>query len=73
MSFTEAIQQLIENSPSARTDGGVCTSWILVTEWVDPDGSVWLEENRTRDLPAWRRQGILSYVLNETEDGQIDD
>jgi hypothetical protein len=45
----------------------------LVTEWVDPDGSVWLEENRTRDLPAWRRQGILSYVLNETEDGQIDD
>jgi len=73
MSLSDSIQQLIENSPSARTDGGVCTSWILVTEWVDPDGSVWLEENRTRDLPAWRRQGILSYVLNEPDDGLSDD
>jgi hypothetical protein len=67
MSLSESIQQLIETSPSARTDGGVCTSWILVTEWVDSDGSVWLEENRTADLPAWRRLGILNYISTEPE------
>jgi hypothetical protein len=68
MSLTEQIQQVIDESPSARTEGGICTSWILITEWVDSDGSVWLEENRTVDLPAWRRLGILNYVVMESAD-----
>lgn len=65
MSMNERIQQVIDTSPSARTDGGICTSWILLTEWVDSDGSVWLEENRTADMPSWRRLGILNYVSTE--------
>jgi hypothetical protein len=68
MSMSKKIQQVIETSPSARTDGGICTAWILVTEWVDADGSTWLEENRTAELPAWRRLGILNYVLSEQEE-----
>jgi hypothetical protein len=68
MSLSDQIQQIIDESPSARTEGGVCTSWILLTEWVDSDGSVWLEENRTYGMPAWRRLGILNYVVVESED-----
>jgi hypothetical protein len=63
MGMTDKIQQVLETSPSARVEGGVCVSWILVSEWVDAEGNIWLEENRTADMPEWRRMGILNYVL----------
>jgi len=63
MGMTDKIQQILETSSSARIEGGVCVSWILVSEWVDAEGNIWLEENRTADMPEWRRMGILNYVL----------
>ena len=63
MSIARKIQQVLETSPSARNEGGVCVSWILVSEWVDAEGTIWLEENRTTDMPEWRRLGILSYAM----------
>jgi hypothetical protein len=65
--LSEQVDQLIKSSGAARTETAVCTTWILVTEWVDDHGDVWLEENRTTDLPAWRRNGILNYILSEFE------
>jgi hypothetical protein len=64
MAMSDKIQQVLETSPSARNEGGVCVSWVLVSEWVDAEGNIWLEENRTADMPEWRRLGILSYVMN---------
>jgi hypothetical protein len=67
-SFTERIDQLIKGSKRENEEtSAVCTTWILLTEWVNGDGDVWLEEHRTIDLPAWRRAGILNYVLTEPE------
>jgi hypothetical protein len=63
MSISRKIQQVLETSASARTEGGVCVSWILISEWVDAEGTIWLEENRTTDMPEWRRLGILSYAM----------
>lgn len=68
MSLSDQIQQLLESSASVRTETGICTSWILLTEWVGSDGAVWLEETRTTDLPAWRRLGILNYVTTEVDE-----
>lgn len=65
--LSEQVDQLIRSSGASRTETAVCTTWILVTEWVDDHGSVWLEENRTVDLPAWRRNGILNYILTEED------
>jgi hypothetical protein len=66
-SFTERIDQVVKSNKRDNEETAVCTSWILLTEWVNGDGDVWLEEHRTADLPAWRRGGILNYVLTEPE------
>jgi len=71
--LSEQVDQIIRASGASRTEAAVCTTWILVTEWVDDQGSVWLEENRTVDLPAWRRNGILNYVLTEYEPEYLED
>jgi len=66
--LSEQVDQLIKTNGAARSETAVCTTWILLTEWVGGDGSVWLEEHRTSDLPAWRRTGILSHVLSTEDD-----
>lgn len=66
--FAKQIDQLIQDQGAVLAKVSVCSSWILVTEWVDGEGNTWLEEHRTSDLPAWRRQGILSYVLETPTD-----
>ena len=71
--FAEQINQVINDAGAVVEKASVCSAWILVTEWVDGEGNVWLEEHRTNDLPAWRRLGILSYVLDTPavdEDGE---
>jgi hypothetical protein len=68
------IQQLIDHTGSAVEPVAVCSTWIAVVEWVDGEGNVWLEEYRPRDLPPWRRQGILYHILDNPDDlGDIDD
>lgn len=58
------IEQLIKDQGTVLDKPSVCTAWILVTEWVDSEGNTWLEEHRTAEIPVWRRQGILAYVLD---------
>ena len=75
-SFANRIDNLIKTEGATWEKTSVCTSWVLVTEWVDGDGNVWLEEHRTSDMPAWRRQGILYYILDtptESEEEDYDD
>lgn len=63
--FPDKVDKLIKSEGAAWEKASVCTSWILVTEWVDSEGVVWLEEHRTSDMPIWRRLGILSHILSE--------
>ena len=62
--FSAEVNALI-NEMGSTFENSVCTSWILVTEWVDADGNCWLQENRTSEMPPWKRQGILWHILEE--------
>lgn len=62
--FSARLDALIKAEGATWEKTSVCTSWLLITEWVDGDGVVWLEEHRTADMPAWRRQGILYYIMD---------
>lgn len=66
--LTEQVDQLIKASGATRSETAVPTCWILVTEWVGDDGSVWLEEYRTVELPPWRREGILNYIVTQPQE-----
>jgi len=63
--FPEQVNRLINEHGATVEGASVCSSWILIAEWVDGDGHTWLEEHRTYEMPPWKRQGILTYVLNE--------
>jgi hypothetical protein len=67
MDLAEQVGLLISDVGSALEKNSVCSAWILVTEWVDGQGDVWVEEHRITDLPQWRRQGLLYYLLNSVE------
>lgn len=75
-SFPTQVDNLIKEAGATWEGTSVCTSWLLITEWVDSEGRVWLEEHRTTEMPAWKRLGILSYVLDtpvEPEEEDYDD
>lgn len=43
-------------------DGAMCTSWVLVSEWIDSDGNFWFSTHSEPDLPIWRMNGMLSHA-----------
>jgi hypothetical protein len=59
-------------------DGALCTSWILVSEWMDSHGNFWFSTHTEPDMPIWRTNGMLSHaqssVVREhfTESGSDD-
>ena len=61
----DEIHKLISDVGAVWRKDSICTSWILLTEWVDADGNKWIEESRTESLTEWQRQGILGYVLEQ--------
>jgi len=46
-------------------DNSVVTNWVLITENVASDGFTWIQEVQSAQLPAWRRLGMLYYVIQE--------
>jgi hypothetical protein len=46
-------------------EGALCTSWVVVTEWVDLDGHYWTYVARDDNGPPWRHAGLLAHVLDE--------
>jgi len=62
-SLSTQVDEVIHSVGSATSEVAVCTSWILLTEWTDGNGGMWLEEYRTTGIAPWKREGILNYVL----------
>jgi hypothetical protein len=56
----------------AATDGAIVTGWVIVVEWMDPDGGKWLSRfnGDGADLPlvAWQMEGMLHNALHESWD-----
>jgi len=64
-SLFQQIEQLLHDYGADKNYVAVCTNIILVTEWTDGAGVHWIEEHRSAEIPIWRREGILNYVLQE--------
>jgi hypothetical protein len=61
--ITDALQ---EHAGSAEIpEGSLLTGWVVVTEWMAPDGDRWLEGLESPDTTGWTRQGMLHTALSE--------
>ena len=43
-------------------EGAMCTTWILVSEWIDTDGNFWFSTHTEPDQPVWRQTGLLDHA-----------
>lgn len=46
-------------------DGAVLTGWVLVTEWMEPDGARSLGRAYSYSLPEWSAKGMLLTMLTD--------
>jgi hypothetical protein len=44
--------------------GAMCTSWVLVSEWIDSEGNFWFSTHTEPDLAIWRRNGMLQHAID---------
>lgn len=61
---TESINGLEAQFP----DGAYCTGWVLVSEWLLPDGTKRLAATKTAGLTQWGATGMLHHTLYSGEE-----
>ena len=74
----EAVNKAVQDlSTLLAPNGALCTTWILITEWVDTDGNFWFSSHAEPDQPVWRQSGMLdhakSYMIQKHYEGVIND
>jgi hypothetical protein len=52
--------------------GAILTSWIIIAEYANPDGTLELCRTNSQGLPTWRRTGMLQTILNDDQNHQGD-
>lgn len=71
-----AIIELINLTLKNHIDdnGAMCTSFVLITEWVDSKGEFYSFTVKDNESPPWRHEGLINYALAneiyETEEGE---
>lgn len=45
-------------------EGAMCTTWLLVSEWIDSEGNFWFSTHSEPDLPIWRKNGLLQHSID---------
>lgn len=45
-------------------EGAMCTTWLLVSEWIDSEGNFWFSTHSEPDLPIWRKNGMLQHAID---------
>jgi hypothetical protein len=59
----KAVNDAVQNlSTLLAPDGALCTTWILVSEWVDIDGNFWFSTHSEPEQPVWRQTGMLDHA-----------
>lgn len=66
----EAINEAVEAAVGSVAEKfGVsdvmCNSWVLVSEWSDIDGALWLVTRSSTGLVSWRVRGMLGEALHD--------
>lgn len=61
----EAILELINLTIKKHIDdkGAMCTSFIVITEWMDSKGEYYSFTVTDRESPSWRHEGLINYAL----------
>lgn len=65
----DALQQCAD---TADTADGVLTAWVVVAEWMTPDGERWLTRLDSDAITAWQRDGMLDHGLRGDWDPEDD-
>lgn len=45
-------------------EGAMCTTWLLVSEWIDSEGNFWFSTHSEPELPIWRKNGMLQHAID---------
>jgi len=45
-------------------DGAICTSFVLVSEWMSSKGGYYSFTITDNDSPPWRHEGLLNYAIS---------
>ena len=59
----DAVHEALQANPAPGNEGRVLTGWIIVSEWMDPDGERWLGRMHSATTPAWTAKGFLHEGL----------
>lgn len=69
----DVITTAIQATGNAIADGALLTGYILVAEWVDPDGQRWLSRGASTGTTSWQRAGWLHEALHNWPDNSTRD
>lgn len=65
---------LQELGPPGDDVGSLLTGWVMLTSWVDPNGTPWLARGYAAEVPFWAAKGMLHQGLyGEWPDPDDDD
>lgn len=56
-----ALQNVVHES--AGNDGAICTTFILISEWMGSDGKYYSLVVTDEQSPPWRHEGLINYAL----------
>jgi hypothetical protein len=67
-SFDELISSAARDSVWGEGLQNDCllTGWVLVAEWIAPDGSRQLSRGWSAATTEWQRRGMLDYAMDES-------
>lgn len=69
MDNDERLQRL-HNSIQAYTEqeegveGAYLRHWIIIADWVAPDGSKWLSHDESDDVTPWELRGMVDEAMD---------
>lgn len=61
MSLHDEIMASRDDSDEDQADS-LCVRYVLVAEWVRPDGAQYLTTHFTPGTPGWQQLGLLEYA-----------
>lgn len=60
----DAIHDAIQaNARLGKEDGAILTGWVLVAEWMDPQGERWLSRGHAASTTQWSANGMSHEAL----------
>lgn len=62
------VEQAVGSTAGHQLKGAMLVGWVVVAEWMTPDGERWLTKFNARDTTRWQVQGYMHNTLYEPWD-----